>query len=53
MKRVGIHAPTAHLAIILHTRLVFNDILPHMKFYPVCSAKFSLELRLYQNKYAF
>ena len=52
MKQVGIHAPTAHLAIFLHTRLAFNDLFPHMKIYPEYSAKFSLELGLYQNKYA-
>jgi len=52
MKWAGIHAPTAHLAIILHTRLAFNDLFPHMKIYPEYSAKFSLELSLYQDKYA-
>jgi len=51
MKRGGIHAPTAHLAIILYIRLAFNDLFPHMKIYPEYSAKFSLELGLYQNKY--
>jgi len=51
MNQAGIHAPTAHLAIILHTRLAFNDLFPHMKIYPKYSAKFSLELGLYQNKY--
>jgi hypothetical protein len=44
MKRVGIHAPAAHLAIILHTTLDFNDILPRMKIYPLYCAKSSLEL---------
>jgi len=52
IKWAGIHAPAAHVAIIMHTRLAFNDLFPHMKIYPEYSAKFSLKLGLYQNKYA-
>jgi len=37
MKQAGIHAPTAHLAIILHTRLAFNVFL-RIKIYPEYSA---------------
>jgi hypothetical protein len=52
MKGVGIHAPAAHLGIILRNRLAFSDLFPHTKIYPEYSTKFSLELGLYQNKYA-